>query len=48
MDEREDRMEAARRTSRYYEIQGIDEPPHDSKEWRELFYIKLAEVEEGG
>jgi hypothetical protein len=46
-DEREERMEASDRASRYYEIQGIDEPPHDSEEWRELVAIKLEQIREG-
>jgi hypothetical protein len=44
MEEREERMEAAERASRYYEICGIDEPPHDSEEWREMFNIQLEKV----
>ena len=47
MDEREERMEASDRASRYYEINGIDEPPHDSEEWREMVTIKLEKLQRG-
>lgn len=33
--------------SRYYEIMGYDEPPHDSEEWREQVTIKLEQIREG-
>ena len=46
MDEREERLEAAERTSRYYEIRGIDEPEHWSEEYREMFYLQLDKVRE--
>ena len=47
MDEREERIEASERASRYYEQQMIDEPDHNSEEWRELVTIKLEQIREG-
>lgn len=47
MDEREERMKASDRASRYYELRGIEEPPHDSYEWQELVNIKLEQIREG-
>ena len=46
-DERDERIEASERASRYYELGGFDEPPHDSDEWRELVSIKLEQIREG-
>lgn len=47
MDEREERMEAADRTYRYYELQGVDPPGSNSEEWREMFNIKYEQVING-
>ncbi len=47
MNDQEERNEAADRASRYYEINGLDEPPHDSEEWRELVFSKLEKIRRG-
>jgi len=44
--EYEERCEAADMAARYYEINGYEEPPHDSHEWRELVAIKLQQIRE--
>jgi len=45
--ESEDRMEAADKVTRYYEIQGTDEPDHNSEEWRERFAMALDDIQGG-
>ena len=47
IDERDERLEASERASRYYEQQMIDEPPRDSEEWRERVQINLERIQEG-
>ena len=45
--DREERIEAADRASRYYEIQGRDEPDHNSEEWRDMFNYYYDKVRDG-
>ena len=42
-----DRCEAYDRTDQYFERQGEEIPPHDSLEYRELFYYHLDKIEHG-
>ncbi len=47
MEEREERLEAAERTSRHFEIHGIDEPEHWSEEYREIYNYLLDKIRRG-
>ncbi len=47
MDEQEEKFEAAERASAYYERRGIDDPPHDSEEWRDRVAYYLEQIRRG-
>jgi hypothetical protein len=46
MDEQEERLEAAERASAYYERHEIEDPPHDSEEWRDQIAYYLERIRE--
>jgi hypothetical protein len=43
----EDRQEAYDKADRYFERNGLDIPPSDSLEYREIFYYELDKIERG-